>query len=392
MKRVLAVIVISQFFCTSLWFAGNAVLPDIISHLGISTDLLARITSVVQLGFISGTLLFAVLAISDRFQPVMVFFICSVLASLCNLTILIGNMTVTAVLISRFLTGFFLAGIYPVGMKIAADHYKDGLGKSLGLLVGALVLGTALPHLLRTISFSVQWQYVIMATSLLSIAGGWLMYQMVAEGPYRKQGQPLRLSAFSILFRQPGLRAAVSGYFGHMWELYAFWAFVPVILKNYQQLYPGTDFSISLSAFFIIAAGSAGCMIAGYLSQSYPAKKIALYALCLSGSCCLLSPFFTGQASFIVLLLFMIVWGISVIADSPLFSTLVAQQSPPGIRGSVITLVTCIGFAITIISIQLLNYIIQLTDSRCVYLILAIGPVGGIIALLRKKKITDLPQ
>lgn len=386
MKRVLPVIVISQFFCTSLWFAGNAVLPDIISNLGTSPGFLARFTSIVQLGFISGTFVFALLAISDRFRPAKVFFICSVIASLCNLIILIGDMSVTTVLVSRFLTGFFLAGIYPVGMKIAADHFKEGLGKSLGLLVGALVLGTALPHLLKSISFSFHWKYVIVATSLLSATGGWVMHQRVSEGPYRKQGQPLHISAFSIIFREPGLRAAVAGYFGHMWELYAFWAFVPVILKNYQQLFPETNFSISLFAFIIIAAGCAGCIIAGYLSQSYPAKKIALYALGLSGTCCLLSPFFISQGSFVVLLLFMIVWGICVIADSPLFSTLVAQQSPPNLRGSVITLVTCIGFAITIISIQILSYIIQMVDNRYAYLLLAVGPLAGIIALVKKGK------
>jgi MFS family permease len=386
MKQVLPVIVISQFFCTSLWFAGNAVLPDITSELGISAGFLASLTSVVQLGFISGTLVFALLAIADRFQPVKVFFVCSIIAAICNLVILFGGMDVTTILLSRFLTGFFLAGIYPVGMKIAADHYKEGLGRSLGLLVGALVLGTAFPHLLRTLSFSFHWKYVLVATSLFSAAGGWVMYKLVADGPYRKQGQGLRISVFCVIFREPSLRAAVLGYFGHMWELYAFWAFVPVILNNYQVYHPDADLNISLVSFIVIATGSLGCIIAGYLSQSYPAKKIALYALCMSGSCCLLSPFFISQPSYPLLCLFMLVWGISVIADSPLFSTLVAQQSPPEVRGSVITLVTCIGFAITIVSIQLLGYITHMYSNRYGYLILAIGPVAGVIALIIKRK------
>jgi MFS family permease len=157
-------------------------------------------------------------------------------------------------------------------------------------------------------------------------------------------------------------------------------------LKSYQLYHPETHFNISLFSFIIIAAGSPGCIIAGYLSQSYTAKKIALYALCISGSCCLLSPFFISQSSFILLFLFMIVWGMSVIADSPLFSTLVAQQSSPDIRGSVITLVTCIGFAVTIISIQLLNYIMLSYENRYAYLILAIGPVAGAVALIIKRK------
>lgn len=386
MKRVLPVIVISQFFCTSLWFAGNSVLPDIIRQLDISTGFIASLTSAVQLGFISGTFLFALLAVADRFRPVKVFFLCSVIAAVCNLAILFGNLNVTTILLSRFLTGFFLAGIYPVGMKIATDHYKEGLGRSLGLLVGALVLGTALPHLLRTLSFELNWKYVIASTSLLSVIGGYTMHRLVGEGPYRKPGLGLRLSVFSSIFREPNLRAAVLGYFGHMWELYAFWAFIPVILRNYQFYYPETDLNISLASFIIIATGSIGCMVSGRLSQSYPAKKIALYALCISGSCCLLSPLFISQSSHLLLFLFMVVWGISVIADSPLFSTLVAQQSAPRIRGSVLTLVTCIGFAITIASIQLLSYMVQVYDSRYIYLMLAIGPVAGIIALSSKKE------
>ncbi len=160
MKHILPTIVLSQFLCTSLWFAGNAVIPDIIRDFNLESSFLGHLISAVQFGFISGTLVFALLTISDRYSPSVVFFVCSVLAALSNLMINFGNTTSFDLLLSRFLTGFFLAGIYPVGMKIASDHYQKGLGKSLGFLVGALVLGTSFPHLIKSVSADLPWKFV----------------------------------------------------------------------------------------------------------------------------------------------------------------------------------------------------------------------------------------
>src|SRR6187402_2001166 len=169
MRFVLPVIVVSQFFCTSLWFAGNSIIADITKDLNLSQHFLAHITSAIQFGFISGTLVFAIFTISDRFSPSLVFFISAILAALFNLGISINDIDSTEILVFRFLTGFFLAGIYPVGMKIASDYYQPGLGKSLGFLVGALVLGTAFPHLLKNITLNFDWRYVVYSTSALSI-------------------------------------------------------------------------------------------------------------------------------------------------------------------------------------------------------------------------------
>src|ERR1700754_4784657 len=179
MRLVLPVIVVSQFFCTSLWFAGNAIAPDIARDLHLEQHFLAHLTSAIQFGFISGTLTFAILSISDRFSPSRVFFCSSILAGLFNLGMTIPGIHTTEILLFRFLTGFFLAGIYPVGMKIASDHYKQGLGKSLGYLVGALVLGTAFPHLLKSLMAALPWRYVVFSTSALSVLGGLAMFLMV---------------------------------------------------------------------------------------------------------------------------------------------------------------------------------------------------------------------
>jgi MFS family permease len=383
-KRILPVIIVSQFFCTSLWFAGNAVMADIAKNFAADPAFIANLTSAVQFGFITGTLIFAVFTIADRFSPSAVFFGCAVIAALFNLGILINNISATGIFCFRFLTGFFLAGIYPVGMKIASDYYRKGLGRSLGFLVGALVLGTALPHLLKSITATLPWKYVIYSISTLSVLGGSVMFFTVPDGPYRKRGQQIKLTAFINGFRNKNFRSAATGYFGHMWELYTFWAFVPVILafnKNYNQ----NDLDISFLSFLIIASGALACAASGMLSQRFGAKKIATIALFLSCCCCLLSPLFLLSSSKITLIVFLFFWGLVVIADSPLFSTLVAQNVAEESRGTSLTIVNCIGFSITIVSIQLLKLLSTHIDQQYLYLVLAAGPVVGLIALISNR-------
>ena len=383
-KWILPVIVVSQFLCTSLWFAGNAILPDLIKNFTVGPGFLANLTSAVQFGFITGTLIFALFTIADRFSPSLIFFSCSVIAALFNLAIIINGIPAAILMLFRFFTGFFLAGIYPVGMKIASDYFQKGLGKSLGFLVGALVLGTAFPHLLKSITAQLPWRYVIITISALAALGGLTMLLFVPDGPFRKPGQKLRLTAFVTGFRNKNFRSAAVGYFGHMWELYTFWAFVPVMLAAHKNYY-NTDLNVPLFSFLIIACGSLACVASGLLSQRFAAKKIATTALFLSCSCCLLSPFFLLSSSTLALLIFLFVWGLVVIADSPLFSTLVAQNVAEEARGTSLTMVNCIGFSITIVSIQLLKILSQSIDARYLYSILAIGPVIGLIALLRNK-------
>ena len=384
-SRVLPVIVVSQFFCTSLWFAGNAIIGDIIRAYTLNTGFLAHLVSAVQFGFISGTLVFAVLTIADRFSPTKVFFTSAVVAALFNLGMIIEGQPVILIT-CRFLTGFFLAGIYPVGMKIASDHFKEGLGKSLGFLVGALVIGTALPHLVKSITTDLPWKVVVFTTSGLSVLGGLAMLLLVHDGPYRKPGQRIDFSAFLSGFRSKKLRAAAFGYFGHMWELYTFWAFVPVMLSMYITRFPGTNFDISLLSFLIIGSGGLASIASGYLSQQFGAKKVAAISLFLSGLCCIISPLLLFHSSPALLIGFLFFWGLVVIADSPLFSTLVAQNAPVESRGTSLTIVNCIGFSITIVSIQLINSLSGKINPQYLYTILAAGPVLGLVAFLMNGK------
>ena len=385
MRKVLPIIVIAQFFCTSLWFSGIAIISDMAMELNLDKHFLAHLKSAIQFGFIIGTFSFAIFTVSDRFSPSKVFFSSAIIAGLFNLGLCINKIDPTQILLFRFLTGFFLAGIYPVGMKIASDYYQYGLGKSLGFLVGALVLGTAFPHLLKGLSFGLPWKYVLYATTSFSVIGGLSILLLVPDGPYRKTGQKIKLNAFLHGFKKQQFRSVSFGYFGHMWELYSFWAFVPFMLIAYQKKYPEMNLNVSLYAFFIIASGGFACVFSGLLSQIYGAQKIAKLSLLLSCCCCLLSPLFLFANSFVLFLSFLFFWAMVVIADSPLFSTLVAQHAPEASRGSSLTIVNCIGFSITVISIQLINWVSDTMNAQFIYMLLAIGPLLGLIGLRNKR-------
>lgn len=368
-------IVLSQFAGTSLWFAGNAVIADIQAAFELSTGALGYMTSAVQLGFIIGTLGFAMLTISDRFSPSRVFFVCAVLGAFFNLGLALFATGYASILLFRALTGFFLAGIYPVGMKIAADHHEKGLGKALGYLVGALVLGTAFPHLLKNFTADLPWENVIWMTSTFAILGGLLILLFVPDGPYRKKSSGFDLMAFFKVFQNKRFRSAAFGYFGHMWELYTFWAFVPVILQFHNQ--QGTNLNIPLWSFIIIAAGGLGCILGGYRALNKGSASVAFLALLSSGVCCLLSPILL-QTNSLVLLLFLLFWGFMVVTDSPQFSTLVAQTATKELIGTALTIVNCIGFAITIFSIQLLSYAQHFIPFHFLFLLLLPGPIFGL--------------
>jgi MFS family permease len=389
MKRILPAIVISQFFCTSLWFAGNAIMGDIGKQFHLAPDFLGYLTSTVQAGFITGTLIFAILNIADRFSPVMVFLFSAIIASVFNLAISFNGIGLTVLMLLRFMTGFFLAGIYPVGMKIASDHYKQGLGRSLGFLVGALVIGTSFPHLLKSLMAMLPWRYVIFSTSLLSLLGGLAMFLLVPDGPHRKPPQKLKLNAFLQNFGHRDFRAAALGYFGHMWELYAFWVFVPVILAAYKSAHH-IDLNVPLMSFLVIVSGSVACVFSGFISQRLGVKKTATIALFLSCSCCIISPLFLFCPSVTAFIVFLFIWSMTVIADSPMFSTLVAQNASEATRGTALTIVNCIGFFITIISIQLINAIRTEGNAGYIYVLLAVGPVLGLIALIRNKSHVEI--
>ncbi len=376
--RILPVIIVSQFAGTSLWFAGNAVLGDLQREWGLSPEALGYVTSAVQLGFISGTLAFAFLAIADRYSPRLVFLLCALAGAAANLGVLAVPSGLIPLLACRFVTGFFLAGIYPVGMKIASGWYRTGLGNALGFLVGALVLGTAFPHLLKGLGQAWPWQLVLTGVSLIAVAGGSLMYMLVPDGPHLVKGAGgarFDPRALAGVFASRGFRASAFGYFGHMWELYAFWAFVPVVLVACA---PG--YNVPLWSFAVIAAGALGCAGGGLVSLRTGSARVAQAQLTASGLCCLASPLLllAPPAAVIGFLLF---WGVVVAGDSPQFSALNAANAPRTAVGSALTIANCIGFAITIVSIQLLGALSGNVPIETLFLLLTPGPVLGLLAM-----------
>jgi MFS family permease len=283
----------------------------------------------------------------------------------------------------RFLTGFFIAGIYPVGMKIAADWYEKGLGKALGYLLGALVLGTAFPHLLKNRDFELPWRSVLYFTSLFAVLGGSLML-FVGDGPYQKKSEKFQWNAFVEIFRSKKWRQAAFGYFGHMWELYTFWGFIPLILELYAKK-NNVALNIPLLSFLIIASGCLSCIAGGYLSLKIGSAKVATTALLISGICCFISPLIY-QLPMLVFLLILFVWGLAVIPDSPQFSTLVANYAPEHLKGTALKIYNSIGFTITTISLLVIDRIFHSNSffaKENSMVLLGLGALIGLPSMIR---------
>jgi MFS family permease len=386
-RQVLPVIVLSQFAGTSLWFVGNAVLPELKQALHLSQYALSHVTSAVMIGFVAGTLVFGILSLADRYSPVKLFFISSMLGAVTNAAVAWLANDAASLFLLRFLTGFFIAGIYPVGMKIAADWYEKGLGKALGFLLGALVLGTAFPHLLKNREFNLPWKSVLYFTSLFAFAGGLLMLLLVGDGPHRKKAEAFQWNEFAEIFRSKKWRQAAFGYFGHMWELYTFWGFVPVILGLYAEKNQ-VILNIPLLSFLIIACGSISCITGGYLSLKSGSAKVATVALLISGLCCFASPFIY-QLPIYLFLAILFIWGLAVIPDSPQFSTLVATYAPEHLKGTALKIYNAIGFTISTISLIVIDrvyYAGGIISGANTFLLLGFGALAGLPFMFRLTK------
>ena len=375
-RHVLPVIVLAQFAGTSLWFAINAVMPDLQRQMGWPASDIGRLTSALQLGFIAGTLVFAVLTIADKYSSRLVFLICSLAGALCTLGALLQVESFSALLFWRACTGFFLAGIYPVGMKIAAQWFPKGLGVALGWLVGALVLGSASAHGIRAVSSELPWSTVMLSVACLAASGGLMLYALIPEPAHKPaQAKHLQWQALATIWTDRRVRSSVLGYFGHMWELYTLWVLVPLILATQFE-----GSALSMAAFAVIGVGALGCIVGGMMAQRWGSAKVASLQLCISGICCVLAPWLLN-ASAEWMMAWLIVWGITVAGDSPQFSTLTASNAPPQAVGSVLTLTNCIGFGISIVSIELFTSLTETATLSALLPWLSIGPLLGLLAM-----------
>ena len=383
-RRVLPTIVLAQLLGTSPWFAVNAVMPDLRAEYGWPEAAVGTLSSALQLGFIAGTLLFALLAVADRYSARRVFLACAVAAGACTIAAAAMASSFTALVVWRALTGFFLAGIYPVGMKIAAMWFPRGLGAALGWLVGALVVGSASAHALRALAasgFGLPWQAVFAAVALLCALAGLAMVRWVPEpvsaAPHAAvRGPGLRFGALASIWRDARVRASAFGYFGHMWELYTLWVLMPAILATRLA----DSVAVSWWAFAVLGAGAIGCIVGGRLAARFGSARVAAVQLAVSGACCLGAPWLM-QAVLPIFLAGLLLWGITVVGDSPQFSALTAANAPREAVGSVLTLTNSIGFAISALSIEIFVRVAAHYPRAQVLPWLALGPLLGLLAL-----------
>ncbi len=374
-RQVLPVIVLAQLAGVSPWFAVNAVMPDLQRAYGWGTDALATLTSSLQLGFIGGTLVFALLAVADRWPARRVFALCALAAATCTVAAALSAASYSALLAWRVATGFFLAGIYPVGMKLAALWFPRGLGTALGWLVGALVLGSASPHALRALGASWAWQSVFFSVAAVAAGAGLLVLAFVPEPPHKPPAR-LRLSALASLWRESRVRASVLGYFGHMWELYSVWVLLPLILATRLS----GAVAVSAWSFAALGAGAFGCVLGGLAAARAGSARVAIAQLTVSGLCCLAAPWML-TAPLPLFLTWLVLWGVTVAGDSPQFSALTASNAPADSVGSVLTLTNSLGFALSAVSIELFVRLAQTVPLAQLLPWLAAGPLLGLLAM-----------
>lgn len=376
MRYAVPFIVIAQLFSTSLWFSANGVGDQLLLAWGLSTRDLGTLTSAVQLGFIAGTLLFAVSGTADRFHASRLFLVASLCGALANLGLAWVADSLTSALVFRFLTGLALAGIYPVGMKLVVSWAPQRRGEALAWLVGMLTLGTATPHLLQGLGVGLGWPWVVSLASALAVLGG-VMVALLGDGPHLPRAARLNWGGVFAAFRRPGFRAAAFGYFGHMWELYALWVLVPLLLAG---IYPeASRHGLSLLAFAVIGIGALGCVLAGRWSRHIGSAPVAVIALATSGLLCLVYPWLQGLPA-PLLLAALLLWGLAVIADSAQYSALASQHAPPEGVASALAIMNSIGFALSALAIPLVSGLWDRLGVQVSWLMLP-GAVLGVLAM-----------
>ncbi len=380
MHSAIPTIVLAQLFGTSLWFSANSAADDLIRTWHLAPGDIGTLTNAVQLGFILGTLSFALSGLADRFAASRIFALCAVSGALCNAAFALLAEGMTSAIALRFAVGFSLAGVYPLGMKLVVSWAPERAGPALAQLVGMLTLGTALPHGIRLAGAGWPWQEVILVSSVLALLAAILIFRL-GDGPHLKRrhdAPPLRLGRVIYAFSEPAFRASALGYFGHQWELYAFWTLTPALIVMAGLTTAGSA-SLSGLAFAVIGIGAFGCLLGGWWSQRLGSARVAATALAGSAFCCLLFPLAMGWPEWARLLL-LLVWGATVVADSPHFSALSARACPPEIVGSALAFQNSIGFAITMLSIHLGTRWVADWGSQIAWFLLP-GPLLGLIGL-----------
>ena len=390
---MLALIALAELLGMSVWFAATAVAPELRELWGLSPAESGWLTSAVQLGFVAGTLGAAALNVADLFPSRPYFAACAVLAAAANGALLFAGGYGPA-LVLRFLTGFFLAGVYPPAMKMASTWFRSGRGLAIGTVVGALTVGKALPYLIDAVG-GVRMAPVVLGTSAAALAAAALVAAGYRDGPFAFPRRPFSWRLAGEVARLRDLRLVTAGYLGHMWELYCFWAWIAAFLAASAAARaaagrpaPGAG-TIALLAFLIIACGGIACVVGGGIADRVGRERLVMGALAASGGCALVIGFAFGR-SFWLLVPIAAVWGMSVIADSAQFSALVTELAPSHAVGTALTLQTSLGFLLTTVTIQMVPHLVGWVGWQWAFPALALGPIAGITAIGRLARLRRL--
>ena len=368
------------------WFSATAVIPQLRVELSISDGVAAWLTIAVQLGFVAGALISSITTLTDVMPVRLVLIASSLLAALANLGLLQAE-SAGALIAFRFATGFFLAGVYPPAVKLLSTWFRARRGTALGILVGALTLGTAAPHLVNALG-GLDWKLVIKVTSLSTAIGAAFVLLFVSEGPFPYPRATFDLRQFGRVFRNRGVLLASIGYFGHMWELYAMWAWFVVFARaSFVAAGRGEGESAALVTFFVIGIGAVGCWLGGLVGDRWSRPRSTSLMMIVSGSCSVVIGFAYGGPPALVVALGL-VWGLTVVGDSAQFSALVTEYADPRYVGTALTLQLALGFTLTVVTIWLLPWMERAVTWRWAFAILALGPVVGTLAMRRLARLT----
>src|SRR5436305_4867642 len=365
----------------SLWFSASAVAPALRAEWNLTESQTGWLTLSVQLGFVAGTLLSALLNMPDVISSRRLFTASAIAGAFVNALFAFFAHGFGVGVCLRFLTGLFLAGVYPPGMKIMATWFRRGRGTALGVLVGALTLGKASPYLVNAVG-SAEWRANVLFVSALAAAGGTVVLLFVGDGPFATASAKFDVRQITRVFRNRGVRLANFGYFGHMWELYAMWTWAPVMIRASLKASGDPPFFAEAASFLVIGAGAVGCVIAGRVADRIGRPIVASAAMIVSGACCIAIGFVYGHSP-IALLVIAAIWGFTVVADSAQFSACVTELGDPRYVGTALTIQTCIGFLITTVSIRMMPPLVARVGWQHAFAALAIGPFLGTLAMLR---------
>lgn len=387
-RKPIVVLSLAELLGMSVWFSASAVVPTLTREWSLSPSGQAWLTMAVQLGFVVGALGSAMLNLADRVPSPRLFYISAFLAAISTALIPPLSHGPGRAIVLRFLTGLFLAGVYPVGMKIMATWTSENRGWGIGLLVGALTLGSAMPHLASFLGGFEDWRLVLYSAAVMAALGGVLALLFIREGPYAAAAPRFDWGYALRIWRDKRIALANLGYFGHMWELFAMWTWVPGFLAAsfVRSGIPGRW--SGLAAFAVIGAGSLGSLVAGKLADRLGRTTVTIWSLAMSGSCCLLVGFFFAGNPF-WLFLVCLVWGFAVVADSAQFSAGVSELAPSERIGTALTIQTSLGFLLTMVSIRLVPSLADQIGWRWTFVFLALGPAVGIWAMAKLRRMPE---